>query len=249
VHTSGAKGCLLRHLGTMPVMQVSLVLLVLGAVVAGEADPPARLVVEYEDRVVGQAAQGADRAEVDAMWQQLEDRLRRARAELPQVPATVARVIREDIGVFEAERERVAALRGGAVVIGTRRFVWEGAHLAMVADDQRVVVDLAAGTALLAMGDQERPVTMQRVGEVRPVAEGVAAEAIAGRAVLRFSMTIDDRQVQAFVALALPNPFRHVVPAEGDPLVAELARLPGLPLRVVFKNDDYQRSIEAVRVD
>jgi hypothetical protein len=228
-------------------MRPLLTILCLAAVLtAGE--PP--LTIRVEHVVIAPAAGGADREELDRLGKAGEQRLIQIRTALPGLPREVARLAREDVGWYEAEQERLAAARGGRVVVRRRIFIVAGDRMTVDADGLRTEIDFAGGRAELVVGERRTPLPLALPPDARPVADGKPADQVLGRATRRFEMKADGRVYEALVDTSLPNPMRHLVPAEDpDELSVELARLPGLPMRIASEQEGIERRIEVVAIE
>jgi hypothetical protein len=179
---------------------------------------------------------GSDRSELDDYAKLVEERLVRARAELVNAPRLVARALRADIGVYQAELERIALARGGVVPIGTTVFVIDRRRAAVFSDLPRLIVDRAADRAVVLGADQPEPVPL--APEPRPIALDRAAPEVPllGLTTRRIEVRAEGKRFTVLVAPSLPNPYALCLLAASaeDPegLYAVLATLPGMPMQV-----------------
>lgn len=223
--------------------RVLVLVLLAAAAAAGEAAGEFRFV----ETVSGPADGRIDPEAARVLAAHHRDRLARARAELATAPPAIARLLRGDIGAIEAELARLAVAGGGALVVGRRTYRLAPGRVAVEGDGVRIEVDTAArrGTVFAGGAAEGAPVAMAPPPEAVPAARGVPAGELRGRQVLRFSFQAEGRTFTVLVDPTLLNPLAHLIPAEGEAAEAdrELARLPGMPLDIVYDGDRFVRRI------
>lgn len=210
---------------------VVLVLLVAAAVVHA-ADGSVDIVVS--ETITGSEGQGGDQAELERIEALESERIRRARAELPRLPPSLARIARQDIGTAQAELERVVVSRGGTVPIGERRFHIAGSTITVEDGSRRLAIDLAARTVTADADGEPQTWKIPSASDQLKIEDGKPGPVVLGRATLKYTFQVDGRDHRALVDPTLPNPYQawRQDGTEPDPLVPELARLPGFPLVV-----------------
>jgi hypothetical protein len=216
---------------------VALLLLFLVQVAAGAAVSEWSGTITMQQTIVGPASiVGPEKAELDDYAKLVEERLVRARTDLTAASRLVARTLRADIGVYQAELERIALARGGVVSIGTTTFVIDHRRVAVLSELPRLVVDRATDQAFVMGSDAPEPLTLA------PIPTPIAIEASApevpllGLSTRRIEIKAEDKKFTVLVATSLPNPYAlclltatQEVP---DNLLAVLATLPGMPMLV-----------------
>lgn len=191
------------------------------------------------ENVVGPAdVAGGDRAELDAYAKLLEQRLLRTRADLRAAPQTMARVLRGDIGTYQAELERVALARGGVVAVAQTTFVMSGQKLVVIGEGPRLVVDRTLGRAIALDGQRRDDVPLAPLPV--PIAlDRMAPEvAVVGTTARRIEIKAEGRKYVVLLVPDLPNPYAlGLLPINADDkdsLALALAVLPGLPVVVEY---------------
>lgn len=179
---------------------------------------------------------GPDKAELDDYAKLVEERLARARTDLSTASKTVARTLRADIGVYQAELERILLARGGVVVIGTTTFVIDRQRVAVFSELPRLVVDRAAGQALVMGADAPEPITLAPMPVPVPIDPAAPEFPLLGLSTRRVEVKAEGKKFTVLVAPSLPNPYAMclLMPTLEDPesLLAALATLPGMPMQV-----------------
>jgi hypothetical protein len=238
----------------MPRILALLALAPLAALVqaADEAAPPAWSgMIAVSETINGPEASGGDQHELEHFAHVIEDRLHQARAELATAPPLIARVMREDVGFYEAELERVVAARGGALTIGRTIYFIKGDRMLVIADGARLLIDRAAGTATGMVDGQATTAKLQPLPG-RDSLDGAPAGANAlGYDTHRVSRHIKGRTYTIDVVPDLPNPYAIGLIENGQDsdLVSSLAELPGLPMLVSESSNEATRSLCVTGVD
>jgi len=179
---------------------------------------------------------GPEKAELDDFAKLVEERLARARTDLVTASRLVAHTLRADIGVYQAELERIALARGGVVSIGTTTFVINRQRAAVLSELPRLVVDRAADQALVMGSDTPDPLPLAPL-PVPLVIEASAPEVpMLGLSTRRIEIKAEGKKFIVLVAPSLPNPYAlcllTATQEEPDNLLAVLATLPGMPMLV-----------------
>lgn len=179
---------------------------------------------------------GPDKAELDDYAKLIEDRMRLAKADLATATPVVARTLRADIGVYQAELERIALARGGVVPIGTTTFVIDRQRVSVTSDLPRLVVDRAANTALVMGADAPEPVALAPLPAPLVIEAGAPELPLLGLTTRRIEIKAEGKKFTVLVAPSLPNPYALCLLAaaaeESDSLLAVLATVPGMPMQV-----------------
>lgn len=227
-------------------VRLGLLLVCLGAMAAlPAADPPAWSgVISVEESINTVTVKGGDEHELEHFAIELTERLHQARSQVLVAPPFIARVIREDMGFYEAELEKVAAERGGRMLVGRTTYFIKGPRMLILSDGARMVIDRASGTATGVVDGQPVAAGLQHLPDLEPL-PGIAGDTIAGYPTRHTSLRVKDRTYLVDVAPGLPNPYRIGLMANdlADDLVRGLAEYDGLPMRVV-ENDDNAASRE-----
>jgi hypothetical protein len=196
-------------------------------------------VIVVAETVAGTQSLGGDVDELGRIAKLERSRLEQQRAALGQVPQTLERIIRQDIGSGEAELERIAISRGETIVIARRRYLITPGRIEVRDGPRLVVVDIATRTAMVDSGSSASSWQIQPAPPVRPLSEAKAGDRVLGRDTISFDFEVDGRPYRALVdpGLANPYPLLRLAGAETEPLIDELARLPGFPLLVEQQDD------------
>lgn len=179
---------------------------------------------------------GPDKAELDDYAKLIEDRLRLAKADLTTATAVVARTLRADIGVYQAELERIALARGGVVPIGTTTFVIDRQRVSVTSDLPRLVVDRASNTGLVMGADAPEPVVLAPIPPPLVIEASAPELPLLGLTTRRIEIKAEGKKFTVLVAPSLPNPYALCLLAaaaeESDSLLAVLATVPGMPMQI-----------------
>jgi len=200
--------------------------------------------ITVEERIVGPSDVGGnDRVELDDYLKQLESRLRKARQELPTVPPLVARILRGDVGTYEAELERVALARGGVVAIGSTAFVIRGQRMVVLGNGPRLIIDREHGTAVAAGAGKHETIQLAAAPTPHEVDKGATEVAVPalGLTAKRVDLKAEGKKCQVLVVLGLPNPYAlgllQYHAEDKESLALALSTLPGLPVLVEYTAD------------
>jgi hypothetical protein len=200
--------------------------------------------ITVEERIVGPSdVAGNDRAELDDYLKLLESRLRQARQELPTVPPLVARILRGDVGTYEAELERVALARGGVVTIGATAFVIRGQRMVVLGNGPRLIIDREHGTAVAAGAGKRETIQLAPVSTARELDKGAQEVAVPalGLTARRVDLKAEGKKCQVLVVPGLPNPYAlgllQYHAEDKESLALALSTLPGLPVLVEYTAD------------
>lgn len=195
-------------------------------------------ITQVESMVGPSDVAGSDRAELDAYAKLLDQRLQRARADLRAAPQLVARVLRGDIGTYQAELERVALARGGVVAVAQTSFVISGQKLVVIGEGPRLVVDRTLGRAIALDGQRRDDVPLAPLPVPIAIDRSAPEVAVAGTTARRIEIKAEGRKYTVLVVPDLPNPYAlGLLPINADDkdsLALALAILPGLPVVVEY---------------
>jgi len=224
------------------------ILLLLPALLLCSDDPPTRFV--FVESIVGKPSLGSDRPMVQNLVKLHRDRLVRARAELVTATPAIARLIRADIGAFEAELEHLAVVGGGTLVVGRRIYTVQRDVIAVDSDGTRLEVDplTGQGRSFSSIGAEPTAVRMAPAPSQVPVDRGEPGPQVVNRATRRFTISADSREYVVLVDTSLINPFSRLIPfdREDAAVTLELAKLPGMPLDIAFDSGDFVRRFTCV---
>lgn len=193
--------------------------------------------ITMQQTIVGPASiVVAEKAELDDYAKLVEERLARARADLAGASRLVARTLRADIGVYQAELERIALARGGVVVIGTTTFVIDRQRVAVLSELPRLVIDRALDQALVMGADAPEVVALAPLPTPSVIEPSAPEVPLLGLATRRIEVKAEGKKFTVLVAPSLPNAYAMCLlaatQAEADGLLTVLASLPGMPMQV-----------------
>jgi hypothetical protein len=200
--------------------------------------------ITYQQTMVGPAnIAGADKNELDDYAKQIDERLNRAKAAVVNAPQLVQKMLRKDIGAYEAERERVVLARGGVVVINNFSFVIDKERIAAISDNlPRLVIDRQKNQGWIMGADVPEPINLAPLPEKIEIDRNAVEVPMLGLATRRIEIKAEGRKFMVLVAPALPNPFAQCLLADGGEessnVWVALASVPGLPMLVEHTNSD-----------
>jgi hypothetical protein len=223
---------------TAPVLAALLALAGLGALPAQDWSGTITVI----ESLVGPAGVGgSDRTELDEYAKLLKERLQKAQQELHTVPPVVALALREDIGAYQAELERVVLERGDAIKVGTSVFTIKGERMLISGDGPRLLIDRAANQETLYVGGKREVVPLAPLPAPAELDKSAPEATVLGLQARRLTMRAEGKVCTVLLAPGMPNPYAlSLLPAAGgekDTIPQGLARLPGLPLLVEYKSD------------
>ncbi|MBA2479696.1 MAG: hypothetical protein H0V44_03460 [Planctomycetes bacterium] len=204
-----------------------------------------------EETINGPDASGGDQHELERFAHIIENRLKQARIQLLQAPPMIARVIREDIGFYEAELERVVAARGGAFRMGRTNYIVKGERMLLIADGAKLLVDRVTGEAAGQVEGHQTMRKLQPIPEPTSLDDHPPGPDMLGYPTRHLVRRIRGKSYAIDVAVGLPNPYAIGLLEGGheNDLVRELAEMPGLPMMVSEVGGEAVRSLCVVRVD
>ena len=192
----------------MSAMRVVLVVAILVLALLQAAAQEWSGTITQVENVVGPAdVAGGDRAELDAYAKLLEQRLLRTRADLRAAPQTMARVLRGDIGTYQAELERVALARGGVVAVAQTTFVMSGQKLVVIGEGPRLVVDRTLGRAIALDGQRRDDVPLAPLPVPIALDRTAPEVAVVGTTARRIEIKAEGRKYVVLLVPDLPNPY------------------------------------------
>ncbi len=192
-----------------------------------------------------------DHAELERLATLLEARLREARASQSTAPPTVARVLKEDIGFFESELERVVIARGGELVLGRTEYLVKNRRLLVASDGLRLDLDRAHQRGTGYVGGVAHPVPLLAIPEAVDLTGKPDGATAFDRATKRTEIREGGRVWQVDVIVGLPNPWALGLLAtqqESD-LFRALATLPGLPVTIEETQGEAVRRMRVVKLE
>ncbi len=235
---------------------IACLLLALPAPPSAGAELPAQEapwsgMIAVSETINGPNESGGDQLELEHFAHTIEERLRQARSELAAAPPIIARVVREDIGFYETELERVVAARGGALTIGRTSYLIKGDRMLLHADGARLLIDRTSGEASGLVDGQPKTAKLQAMPAQESLDRYPAGPEMLGYETRRLKRTIKGRSYVIDVAPGLPNPYAIGLIENGqdDDLVRQLSELPGLPMMVSETSGEATRSLCVTCVD
>jgi hypothetical protein len=206
--------------------------------------------IRYVASIDAQHSERGDQEELERLTRRVRERATASRIEAAAAPPPVAQVLLEDSAAWQLDLERTVLAGGGRLILGTSTLRLRDGRALMETPDGRSLADRHRGTLLMDPPPANREPTLAPLPIVRTDRMG-PGEVILGRTTDRFRVEAD-RQVWLVDAdPTLPNGWAMVLerdePADG--LNAQLARLPGLPLRLELRDGDLIRRLEVVTLD
>jgi hypothetical protein len=209
--------------------------------VAGADQPWSGTMVLVESMAGPAIIGGADKVELNDYAKLLEERLQKARTEVRTAAPLVARLLREDIGTFEAELERVALAGGGAggsLVLGSTLYTIKGGRMSVQGrSGVNMLIDREHGTAVVEAGGKRDDLQLSPLPETRELDKSAPEVPWLERHARRVTVRAEGKVCQVLVIPDLPNPYALGLSAGGDDkdtIPIALAALPGLPALVEY---------------
>ncbi len=211
-------------------------------------------VITVEESMVGPAnVGGSDRAELDDYARSIKERLQKTQQEMRTVPPVIAQVMREDIGAYQAELERVVLESGEAVKVATSVFSIRGERMLVSGDGPRLLVDRAANQEASFLGGKRETETLAPLPTLVEIDKAAPEVVVNGVTTRRLSLRAEGRTCTVLLAPGLPNPYAlGLLPAaagEKDTIAAALAALPGLPMLVEYKSEEVTHRWAVVKLE
>jgi hypothetical protein len=223
----------------MVALAVALVLPSLGCAIAADWSG----VITVEESLVGPSSVGgSDRAELEDYSRLLRDRLQKAQQDVHNAPATLKRILLEDIGTYEAELERIVLASGKPIQVGSSTFTIKGARMQVTGDGPRLLVDRAHGQEVLHVGGKQEIVPLAPVPAMRELDRDAQDVVLDGLPAKKFTIRAEGKTCTVVLAPGLPNPYAigllSSLAEEKESIASALATLPGLPLLVEYRSDE-----------
>jgi hypothetical protein len=222
----------------LPVLLVAC----LGAGAGGSEDAWSG-VISVDETIHGPPIQGGDQRELEHFAMAIQDRVHQARSELVKASPFMARLIREDIGFYQTELDRILAEKGGDLKVGHTVYFISGERMLVISDGARLLfnrgqVDGVVDGHLLQTRVQDPP-------DLDTLDDKPDGETMQGYRTKRVQRHIRDHTYDIDVAVGLPNPYRIGLldTAQDIDLMRSLADLPGLPMAISEVSGDVQRSL------
>ncbi len=180
-----------------------------------------------------------DHAELTALKASLQERQRLIQQRLAgDLPAPIRLQLQIDAAVFATELERVVGALGGDQEIGRTVYQlrWRAGERLLVLSDEggRLVVNHGLRQARQLSNGLSKDLVPAALPSALP-ASTVVGEPVLGLTTRRLLLPVDGKAVPVDYLPDLPNPLAlALVEGLDDPLVAALARVPGMPARVVI---------------
>lgn len=232
----------------MRAVSVALLLLVacLGArisVCAADIDFSGTITVA--ETIAGDQSSSKDQEELSRYAELIEGRLKQATEQLASAPPVVATSLREDIGFYRAELEKVVVSRGGELVLGTSTYRISRGRVMLVAQGVSYRIDRNRNTAQALLPDR----TVQDLELVPlPDIDNKGAEAgpvLFGLPTQRFTRTFAGKSYTICVAPGMPNicALALIRGVTDNELYSGIATLPGMPLLIETQENGIVRRI------
>lgn len=222
---------------------ISVCLLALPALHAGESDFAGTITVA--ETIAGDQTTGKDQEELSRYAELVEARLKQATDQLDGAPPVVTTSLREDIGFYRAELEKIVVSRGGELILATSAYRISRGRVLLTAQGVSYRIDRNRNTAQALLPDKSvqdlelapLPAIDASGSEPGPVLLGLATQ--------RFTRVFGGKTYRICLAPDLPNVcalalMRGVTDNE---LFLGVATLPGMPLLIETQDGGIVRRI------
>ncbi len=201
--------------------------------------------ISIAETIAGEQTSGNDREELNHYAAVIEARLKQATEQLPSAPPMVATTLREDIGFYRAELEKIVVSRGGELILVTSSYRISRGRVLLTAQGVVYRIDRNRNTAQALLPDK----TIQEL-ELSPLPAIDASGAEPGPVLLglptqRFTRAFGGKTYQLFMAPGLPNicALSLIRGVTDNELFSGIATLPGMPLLVETRDGSIVRRI------
>ena len=241
----------------VPAVRLLLAILLPVLLLAALPSPPAWAsdtefagIVDMAETVSGIKDEHQDQAELERYAKQVEGRVAQARADLASAPPMVAQTLKEDLGFYLAEQDRIAVSSGRELTLSTSTYKVSRGRVALTKGGIEYRIDRNRGTAQARMSDNRvadlelapLPAVDASGGEPGPVLLNLQTT--------RYVRVIGGKSYTICLAGGLPNVCALTLMrgATDNDLLAGVARLPGIPLLIETKDGDVIRRIVATKL-
>lgn len=217
--------------------------LALTSVSAAESDFAGTISVA--ETIAGDQATGKDQEELSRYAALVEARLKEATDQLPSAPPMVATTLREDIGFYRAELERVVVSRGGELILATTSYRISRGRVLLTAQGVMYRIDRNRNTAQALLPNKTvqdlelapLPAIDATGGEPGPVLLGLLTQ--------RYTRVFAGKTYRICMAPGLPNvcALALIRGVTDNELYSGVATLPGMPLLIETQDGNIVRRI------
>ena len=225
------------------IIPLFLLLLTFAGLIAGESDFAGTISVA--ETIAGDQASGTDQEELSRYAAVIEARLKQATEQLPSAPPMVATTLREDIGFYRAELEKIVVSRGGELILATSSYRISRGRVLLISQGVMYRIDRNRNTAQALLPDK----TIQEL-ELAPLPAIDASGAEPGPVLLglrtqRFTRVFAGKTYRIYMAPDLPNvcALALIRGVTDNELFSGVATLPGMPLLIETQDGSIVRRI------
>jgi len=215
----------------------------MGLLCAGESDFSGTISVA--ETIVSDQATGKDQEELSRYAAVVEERLKLASDQLPAAPPMVATTLREDIGFYRAELEKIVISRGGELILTTTAYRISRGRVLLTAQGVMYRIDRNRNTAQALLPDK----TVQDL-ELAPLPAIDASGAVPGPLLLGiptqlYTRVFAGKTYRVCMAPGLPNvcALALIRGVTDNELFNGVATLPGMPLLIETQDGSILRRI------
>lgn len=210
---------------------------------AGESDFAGTITVA--ETIAGEQSSGKDQEELSRYAAMVEARLKQATEQLPSAPPMVATTLREDIGFYRAELEKIVVSRGGELILATSSYRISRGRVLLTAQGVMYRIDRNRNTAQALLPDKSvqdlelapLPAIDAAGGEPGPVLLGLQTQ--------RYTRVLAGKTYRICLAPGLPNvcALALIRGVTDNELFSGVATLPGMPLLIETQDGNIVRRI------
>lgn len=210
---------------------------------AGESDFAGTITVA--ETIAGDQSSGKDQEELSRYASLVEARLKLATEQLPSAPPMVATTLREDIGFYRAELEKIVVSRGGELILATSSYRISRGRVLLTAQGIVYRIDRNRNTAQALLPDK----SIQDL-ELAPLPAIDASNAepgplLLGLKTLRYTRVFAGKTYSIYMAPEMPNvcALALIRGVTDNELFSGVATLPGMPLLIETQDGSIVRRI------
>lgn len=210
---------------------------------AGESDFAGTISVA--ETIAGDQSSGKDQEELSRYAAVVEARLKLATDQLPSAPPMVATTLREDIGFYRAELEKIVVSRGGELILATSSYRISRGRVLLTAQGVMYRIDRNRNTAQALLPDKSvqdlelapLPAIDASGGEPGPVLLGLKTQ--------RYTRIFAGKTYIICMAPGMPNvcALALIRGITDNELFSGVATLPGMPLLIETQDGSIVRRI------
>ena len=210
---------------------------------AGESDFAGTISVA--ETIAGDQSSGKDQEELSRYAALVEARLKQATDQLPSAPPVVATTLREDIGFYRAELEKIVVSRGGELILATSSYRISRGRVLLTAQGVMYRIDRNRNTAQALLPDK----SVQDL-ELAPIpaidaAGGEPGPILLGLKTQRYTRVFAGKTYIICMAPGMPNvcALALIRGITDNELFSGVATLPGMPLLIETQDGSIVRRI------